>query len=723
MAWYKRYKMPFGSYNNNYMLYIYMQQDGVVTELQAASEPFVTKEDNSTDLITPIRKQTGTIRVYDPDGFTLANLMPETSVERMVQLVRGTYSGDTFTDGDICWQGFIKAGAYTQAWEGGYDVVEIPVISMLAALDYVRMSTSGGLGIARFAKYIVEAYSALGVTPWTQVSVISDLDEATSMFGIVRGLKRNWITTETVQDNDGQHVEVEGATWGEVLSDVMSLFGMQLRESGQTLYAVQYDYVSGFELKRYDYTWNAWTWIAEGVSITGYSGSVPYSSFLSEADFAGTGHRLSFEPGKQKARVVLKLDDKQDPVITIPDTPDNQQGVVRIPVGDNLYLAVQEHQPRTGGTETHWFYEVDGTTHQAIAQSDYYTCIQHSGIYRPYDNPYTDGGSLYTGCFPVRWALQSGQGQSGLLSGLWMVQSFNARTMDPRYPLAMYTIESAYTEYFDNGFLDIQATLYSLWIKGTTEVVLINAKNQYDTTWIHVLFVSIQIGNYVWDNVNQQWVIPSINQSAKDYAWELGFDGEKTSTNVTDYTPVREAVGWLIPVENMSGKVTFWIWNYCDVYNGGVNVTSAFNHLLRDLRIDYRPTSTLSDSSRSENVYAQVIGDGQENEDAEVELKIGTDNNNVSSIQFIREDSSLANRTSLNYNGYGGGVVGQRPESHLLARLAQHYNQTRRSMTAIVDDNLDIFGTLYTYGGRTFYAVDSNHEWWDDKQEITLIES
>lgn len=705
------------------MLYIYMQQDGSITELTGASEPFVTKEDNSTEMITPIRKQTGTIRVFDPDGSTLESLMPETSTERMVQLVSGTWSGDTFTDGAVCWQGFVKAGAYSQAWEGGYDVVEIPVISMLAALDYVRMSTSGNLGIARFAKYIVEAFSALGVTPWTQVSVISDLDEATSMFGIVRGLKRNWVTTETVQDNDGQHVEAEGATWGEVLSDVMNLFGMQLRESGQTLYAVQYDYVSGFTLNRYDYTWNAWTWIAEGVTPSGYSGSVPYSSFISAADFAGTGHRLNYEPGKQKARVVLKLDNKQDPVITIPDTPDNQQGVVRIPVGDNLYLAVQEHQPRTGGTETHWFYEVDGTTHQAIAQSDYYTCVHNSGIYRPYDNPYVDGGSLYTGCFPVRWALQSGQGQSGLLSGLWLVQSFDANTMDPRWIYTMYTIESAYTEYFDVGFLDIQATLYSLWITGTTEVVLINAKEQYDKTWVQGLFITIQIGNYVWDNTNQQWVIPGVGEDEKDYAWELGFDGEKTTSNVTDSTPVRNASGWLIPVQNMNGKVTLWVWNRCNVYNGGVNVTSAFNHLLRDMRIDYRPISTVSDSSRTENVYSQVIGDGQENEDAEVELKIGTDNNNVASIQFIREDSSLANRTSLNYNGYGGGIVGQRPESHLLARLAQHYNQTRRFMTAKVDADLDIFGTLYTYGSRTFYAVDSNHEWSDDAQELTLIET
>ena len=207
------------------------------------------------------------------------------------------------------------------------------------------------------------------------------------------------------------------------------------------------------------------------------------------------------------------------------------------------------------------------------------------------------------------------------------------------------------------------------------------------------------------------------------FAWDLGFNGEVVTPQATYSTPVRDSVGWLIPVSEMSGKVTLYIFNECFVDYGGQICPGTYNHLIKDLRIDYRPISTVSDSTRTENVYLQTISGGQENEEASVELTIGTNNNNIGSNQFLRRENTMGYQVHLAYEAQGGSVISERPENHLLARLAAYYCETRRSMDATIDTGLDIFGRLYTYGGRTYYAIDMSHEWREDRQQIKLIET
>lgn len=703
-----------------------MQTDGTVIDLDGAEEPFVTREEESTNPATPIRTQTGTIRVYDPDGTTLEQLMPATSTERMVQLVSGSWQGSVFTDGAVCWQGFIKAGAYTQGWEGGRDTIELPVISMLSALEYVRMSPSGNLGICHLSELVVEAADALGVEPWTQVSVISDIEQSACMFGYLRGIRRTWISSETVQGDGDQHVVVEGETWAKILSDVVSLFGLQLREDGQTLYAAQYDAGEGCVLKRSNYTWTEWTRIADGIKPQKSVTDIPSSSLMAVAQWAGTGHRQSYEPGKQKARVVLKLDSGGDAVLALPETADNRQGYNTILLEDDQRLLVQQNPPRVGGVEGFAYSEVDGTTHDYIGPSDYMTCLQYSGIFTPDRDPELDGGSLYTGAFPVRWALTTqGQQPSGLLSGLWMVQ-FYEQPQSPRPIWYMYQIESPGSEYFDNGYLDIQATMYALWaerISATqTKLRIVSSPNQYNYQWVQAIMVSLVVGDYIWNNTTKSWVLRGINDP-RMFAWDLVFDGEMVAPQATMSTPVRDSVGWLIPVNGISGKVTLYIFNASYTYKTLALCSGTYNHLLKDLRIDYRPVSTISDSTRTENVYLQTISGGQENEEASVELTIGTNNNNIGSNQFLRRENTMGYQVHLAYEAQGGSVISERPENHLLARLAAYYSETRRSMDATIDTGLDIFGRLYTYGGRTYYAIDMNHEWREDRQQIKLIET
>ena len=72
MAWNKRYRVPFQSFTGTqYMVYIYEQTAGELMTLTGSDNPFETQEDQSDDIFTPIRSQTGYLRVIDETGGNL----------------------------------------------------------------------------------------------------------------------------------------------------------------------------------------------------------------------------------------------------------------------------------------------------------------------------------------------------------------------------------------------------------------------------------------------------------------------------------------------------------------------------------------------------------------------------------------------------------------------------------------------------------------------------
>jgi hypothetical protein len=95
------------------MVYVYEQVSGTLVTLTGSDEPFETSEDDSDDIFTPIRHQTGYLRVVDEtaNGNLMETMMPINNTEKMVCLYTGTWDADftTFTDGSLKWQGFLCA--------------------------------------------------------------------------------------------------------------------------------------------------------------------------------------------------------------------------------------------------------------------------------------------------------------------------------------------------------------------------------------------------------------------------------------------------------------------------------------------------------------------------------------------------------------------------------------------------------------------------------------
>ena len=153
----------------------------------------------------------------------------------------------------------------------------------------------------------------------------------------------------------------------------------------------------------------------------------------------------------------------------------------------------------------------------------------------------------------------------------------------------------------------------------------------------------------------------------------------------------------------------------------------CYSHILDGLEITHVLPLSITSSERSQNTYRKLITDGGFSDDKEIDVSIGTINNNYPSPCFVK-DSNNNYIESLKYYYEGGIIKSERPEMNLLNRIVAHYNVIRRTFTAILKINmgtgvgLDFFKYRYTYLGKIFFGIDVQHNWRDDKQEVKFIE-
>jgi hypothetical protein len=130
----------------------------------------------------------------------------------------------------------------------------------------------------------------------------------------------------------------------------------------------------------------------------------------------------------------------------------------------------------------------------------------------------------------------------------------------------------------------------------------------------------------------------------------------------------------------------------------------------------------VTESERDTNTYRRVIMQRGFSEDKEINLTIGTDNNNKDSTpSFLKDSDGTTNISTLQYFS-NGNVVNERPEEHLLGRMVVYYNQMRRAFKATVSTGIDLLTTKYTYLDRYFFGIDKKHDWERDEQEVKFIE-
>lgn len=735
--WNLHWYINFVSFNGTqYRVGIYEDgYSGAPSLLIGAPEPFVTNENDSDDPFEPIRGQTGKIGFIGTVS-QLEAIIPMNNTEKLVRLYDGTYNSttQTFTENAIRWQGFLCAEALTQPWDGQSNLIELPVKSILQAMEDVRINPTTSANINTLAKLVVDAVNALGVQAYTHVTVISDVYDYSSTWPFIKLNGSQFVSVDEVSEEGSTSKVTSGKNFYDILTMVARLFGITIREDATTLISAQYDAAIN-QLKRRNYTWANWSTIANGSSVSVSESTLPSAtSMMTALSFKGTANDITLVQGKSTGRVVLSLESNVEDILDLPKTEESSTTIKEQNILEGT-LKIQPHNVRSDNREG-WTFEAFEAT-QWVRLSSYTECEANSFINRPFYQPYAEAAALlYAGAFPIRWTLQPyGQAwTNSLKSALFFVGQYERMGLDPSVNETysqMYRLDAAQINYFTQGYLDITATLYHLAVGGLYDGedfrnLRIFQGQDTSGTWGARMRIAVRIGNYVWDGRDsQRWVSMGIG-TIYTYAFDLTFDGPNVKKNADTYADVKRGNGFLIPITNsVQGMLSIYIFNICTFKTPDAStIYVSYNHILDDLKVEFIPQYAIAGSDRTENAYSQAITSAGFSDELEVKLDIGSYNNNNNGLsQFIRSfgnsDMYIESIAYISINGY---TVHARPERRLLARLAAQYNQVRRVLTGIVASGVDYFTTRYQYYSRNFFGVKQQTNWRDDTEAVKFIE-
>ncbi|MBR2016345.1 MAG: hypothetical protein IKA00_03450, partial [Prevotella sp.] len=192
--------------------------------LKGAAQPFVTQEDDDEDMFTPIRTQSGYLRIVDDGsvaGFNWKNLVPLTAFGKPVALMAGS---------TVVWQGYIQTQTFSGELYGGAQEREYPVICPLSVLEAKEPSV-----VERDTKSF--AYLLWTILSAAQTTGIVEFDNVYFQGGADA---RSWLQTKIDWKNfhstDSDGVVSAKYSMYQILEDVCTFWGWTCRTQGKDVY-------------------------------------------------------------------------------------------------------------------------------------------------------------------------------------------------------------------------------------------------------------------------------------------------------------------------------------------------------------------------------------------------------------------------------------------------------------------------------------------------------
>lgn len=240
MAYNIFWKIAFVSLRSGTLYTVNIWKDGALPSgypltLKGAAQPFTTQEDDNDDLFTPVRTQSGYLRIVDdgmaaPAGnaagtvaFDWKELVPTTDTDRPVTLTHQE-GGQTIVD----WQGFMQAQNFGSTLYGGVQVREFPIQCILTTLSASHMNGSNR-ALKNFAYIIKQAFDNI-------LSSAISIDRYFFQGGSsAQTFLLKLIDWQNFIDEDGNNVHVKYDNL-QALTDVCSFWGWSCRVCGNSVY-------------------------------------------------------------------------------------------------------------------------------------------------------------------------------------------------------------------------------------------------------------------------------------------------------------------------------------------------------------------------------------------------------------------------------------------------------------------------------------------------------
>ena len=224
----KNYSITFKSLRAGTVYQLYIGGgSGTAVALKGGAQPFTTQEDDSDDQFTPIRTQSGYIRIIDDgyaaDGVTAFNwkdLIPQTNTSRPVTLTAG---------GTVVWQGFMQSQNFSGELYGNPQEREFPVHCVLSALNGVDVPVTLPSGMQMILNFATMLGYIFGRVPVLSGNILSNGNitfQAYSRAQTILGAKFDWSNFLTT-DEDGN--AAAQYTLYQVLEDFCRFWGYTVR--------------------------------------------------------------------------------------------------------------------------------------------------------------------------------------------------------------------------------------------------------------------------------------------------------------------------------------------------------------------------------------------------------------------------------------------------------------------------------------------------------------
>lgn len=197
--------------------------------LKGGAEPFVTQEDDDEDMFTPVRTQSGYIRIVDDgkdangNAFNWKDLVPSTDVDRPVTLT---------SDNVVLWQGFMQAQNFSGVLYGNPQEREFPVQCPLTVLSANDISANER-EMKNFGYVIAQAFSSIPTLEFDQFVFQGGADAREWLLKLV-----DWQNYVTSEDDETVQARYD---YGIILEDICKFWGWSCRVHRRSVFFSRVD--------------------------------------------------------------------------------------------------------------------------------------------------------------------------------------------------------------------------------------------------------------------------------------------------------------------------------------------------------------------------------------------------------------------------------------------------------------------------------------------------
>lgn len=633
---------------------------GTPVQLKAGANPFVTQEDDDDDMFTPIRTQSGYLRIVDDgyaaDGVTPFNwkdMIPATDISRPVTLT---------ANGTVVWQGFMQAQDFGSTLYGNPQEREFPVQGLINVVGTNNFDASAG--IMTVAAVINEIFRDVPLTKYYFQNE-HVVDWFTKKFdpSVYGDLKKDPLTG--VQTFEPYYDRAQ------VLEDLCHFFGYTCRQVGTDIY---------FEMP----TGNNNNYLCINKADLNDDGTCSYtqeqkSSVALVPSFVSTNNEELLKQGIKKATITANIGKNEDvvefPFDDITSTYKHEDVQTEYHTG-NLYCFAKLYT-----ASSLWTYD-NGQVYVVVAGST------HSGhgdmqISDWYYGDLTDKHNYDFKTF-VEIGSNAGASSEEILATIIGKQIHN----------------------YSDGIINIKAVVNRvIWDysvsdpKRTTEPATITLKCR------------MSIGVYVGDNFVGVWWNGSSWQSSQT-SFELPIkDGNvKDNRVLTSDDPEYTGYGAAVPSNIGGGQYRFQIL--------GIKESSLSTYIqvdISNLQVNFIRNNQASDDES--NVYTESTN-SEFTEEYNIDNVIASDKNNAAGIGILlNSDGSYC--SGIVYN-----TAIEHPEQNLLDRIIAHRSTVKilNEMELNSAENIISVKNKYTFQNKVFHPIAISHDWRDDITKLKILE-